>query len=50
MSIDLPPLIDLYVEIENSGEVEALSQCFTPNETRVIKLRRNLRRMPKEFD
>jgi hypothetical protein len=28
MSIDLPPLVDLYVKIENSGEVEALSGCF----------------------
>jgi len=33
MSIDLPPLIDLCVEIENSGEVEALSRCFALNAT-----------------
>ena len=33
MSIDLPPPIDLYVKIENSGEVEALSGCFALDAT-----------------
>ena len=33
MSIHLPPPIDLYVSIENSGDVEALSGCFAPNAT-----------------
>ena len=33
MSIPLPPAIDLYVEIENSGDVDALSQCFAPDAT-----------------
>jgi hypothetical protein len=33
MSIHLPPPIDLYVRIENSGEVEALSGCFAPDAT-----------------
>ena len=28
MSVHLPPPIDLYVEIENSGDIEALSECF----------------------
>ena len=28
MSIPLPPPIEKYVEIENSGDVEALSACF----------------------
>jgi SnoaL-like protein len=28
MSIDLPPAIDLYVKIENSGDVAMLSECF----------------------
>jgi hypothetical protein len=31
MSIQLPPAIDLYVMIENSGDVGALSECFAPN-------------------
>jgi hypothetical protein len=31
MSIDLPPAIDLYVMIENSGDVEMLSECFASN-------------------
>ncbi len=30
MPIDLPPPIDLYVKIENSNDVEALSECFAP--------------------
>ena len=29
MSISLPPPVDLYVKLENSGEVEALSECFS---------------------
>ena len=33
MSIPLPSPIDVYVRIENSGDVEALSECFTPNAT-----------------
>jgi len=33
MSIDLPPAIDLYVKAENSGQVQALSECFAPNAT-----------------
>jgi hypothetical protein len=33
MSIALPPAIALYVEVENSGDVEALSECFAPNAT-----------------
>ncbi len=31
MSIDLPRPVDLYIKIENSGEVEALSGCFAPD-------------------
>jgi hypothetical protein len=31
--IHLPPAIDLYVKIENSGDVEALSQCFALDAT-----------------
>jgi len=33
MSIRLPPAIALYVKAENSGHVEALSECFAPNAT-----------------
>jgi len=33
MSIHLPRPIDLYVKAENSGDVEALSECFAPNAT-----------------
>ena len=33
MSIQLPPPVDLYVKIENSGDVDALSECFAPNAT-----------------
>jgi len=33
MTIHLPPPIDLYVKIENSGDVEALSECFASNAT-----------------
>jgi hypothetical protein len=33
MSLDLPPAIDLYVKAENSGNVEALSECFAPDAT-----------------
>jgi SnoaL-like domain len=31
MSISLPSAISLYVAAENSGEVESLSECFTPD-------------------
>jgi hypothetical protein len=31
MPVDLPPAIDLYVKIENSGDVSALAECFAPN-------------------
>ena len=30
MSIHLPAPINLYVQIENSGDVEALPECFAP--------------------
>jgi hypothetical protein len=33
MPIDLPHPIDLYVKIENSNEVEGLSECFAPTAT-----------------
>jgi hypothetical protein len=33
MSILLPPPVDLYVKIENSGDVEALSECFASDAT-----------------
>ena len=33
MSIHLPPPIDLYIRIENSGDVDALSECFASNAT-----------------
>jgi hypothetical protein len=33
MSIHLPHAIDVYVIAENSGDVEALSECFAPNAT-----------------
>jgi hypothetical protein len=33
MSIHLPPPIDLYIRIENSGDVDALSECFVSNAT-----------------
>jgi SnoaL-like protein len=33
MSIHLPAAIDLYVKAENSGDVEAMSECFAPNAT-----------------
>jgi hypothetical protein len=33
MSIHLPPAIDLYVKAENSGDVEALSECFAADAT-----------------
>jgi len=33
MSIHLPPPVDLYVKIENSGEVDALSGCFALDAT-----------------
>lgn len=33
MSLDLPLPIDLYVQIENSGDVDALSACFASDAT-----------------
>ena len=33
MAVPLPPLVDLYVKIENSGDLEALSECFASNAT-----------------
>ena len=33
MPVHLPPPIDLYVKIENSGDIEALSECFASNAT-----------------
>jgi SnoaL-like domain len=33
MSVHLPPPIDLYLKIENAGDVEALSECFASNAT-----------------
>jgi hypothetical protein len=33
MSIHLPPAIDVYVKAENSGDVEALAECFAPSAT-----------------
>jgi hypothetical protein len=33
MSLPLPPPVDLYLKIENSGDVEALSECFASNAT-----------------
>jgi ketosteroid isomerase-like protein len=31
MSIQLPPAIDLYVKAENSGDIQAMSECFAPD-------------------
>lgn len=33
MSLELPPAIDRYVEIENGGDMEALSECFAADAT-----------------
>jgi hypothetical protein len=33
MSIHLPPAIDLYVKAENSGDIEAMSECFAADAT-----------------
>jgi hypothetical protein len=33
MSIQLPPPIDLYISIENSGDVDALPECFASDAT-----------------
>jgi len=33
MSVPLPPPVDLYVKIQNSGDIEALSECFASNAT-----------------
>ena len=33
MSIQLPPPIALYVQLENAGDPETLSACFAPNAT-----------------
>ena len=31
MSIQLPPHVDLYIQLENAGDTERLSECFAPN-------------------
>jgi hypothetical protein len=31
MSIQLPPPIALYVQLENAGDTATLSACFAPN-------------------
>lgn len=31
MSIHLPPAVDIYINAENSGDVEAMSRCFAPD-------------------
>jgi len=31
MSIQLPPPIALYVQLENAGDTDTLSACFAPN-------------------
>src|SRR5712691_5167863 len=31
MSIQLPPPVDLYIQLENAGDTERLSACFAPN-------------------
>ena len=33
MPVPLPPPIDLYVRIENAGDVDALSECFASDAT-----------------
>jgi ketosteroid isomerase-like protein len=33
MPISLPPAIELFVRIENSNDIEALAECFTPDAT-----------------
>jgi hypothetical protein len=33
MSIRLPVPIDLYIRMENSGDVEAVADCFAPDAT-----------------
>jgi hypothetical protein len=33
MSIHLPVPIDLYIRMENSGDVEAVADCFAPDAT-----------------
>jgi hypothetical protein len=33
MSVSLPAPVDLYVKIENSGDVDALAECFASNAT-----------------
>ena len=33
MSLELPPAIERYVEIENAEDTEALSECFAANAT-----------------
>jgi SnoaL-like domain len=33
MPLELPPAIDRYVEIENAGNTEALSECFAADAT-----------------
>ena len=31
MSIHLPPAIEIYINAENSGDVDAMSRCFAPD-------------------
>ena len=31
MAVDLPPPIAIYVDAENSGDIEAMAQCFAPD-------------------
>ena len=33
MTLQLPRPIELFVEAENSGDIEALSECFAPTAT-----------------
>jgi len=33
MDLQLPPPLETYLRAENSGDVEALSECFTPYAT-----------------
>ena len=33
MAIQLPPPLDLYVQLENSGDFDALSDCFASDAT-----------------
>jgi hypothetical protein len=33
ISLQLPPAVDLFIKIENTGEIDALSTCFAANAT-----------------